>query len=57
LYTGLAVPARFWNKKLSRISQDLPVQYGRPDQLNLKLQSMVRVAEDIVSFALKEKVR
>jgi hypothetical protein len=26
LYTGLVVPARYWNKKLPRISQDLPVQ-------------------------------
>jgi integrase len=56
LYTGLAIPARCWNKKLSRISQYLPVQYGKADQLNLKLQSMIRIAEDIVSFALKENI-
>jgi len=54
LYTGLAVPSRYWNKKLSRISQYLPAQFGKADQLNLKLQGMIRMAEDIVSFALKE---
>jgi integrase len=56
LYTGLAVPPRYWNKKLLRISQDLPAEYGKADQLNLRLQKMVRTAEDIVSFAMQQKV-
>ncbi len=56
LYTGLAVPPRYWNKKLLRISQDLPEEYGKADQLNLQLQKMVRTAEDIVNFALQKKM-
>jgi site-specific recombinase XerD len=56
LYTGLAVPPRYWNKKLLRISQDLPGQYGKADQLNLQVQKMVRTAEDIVNFALQKKM-
>jgi len=56
LYTGLAVPPRYWNKKLLRISQELPGEYGNADQLNLRLQKMIRTAEDIVTFALQQKV-
>jgi site-specific recombinase XerD len=56
LYTGLAVPPRYWNKKLLRISQDLPEEYGKADQLNLLVQKMVRTAEDIVNFALQKKM-
>jgi hypothetical protein len=56
LYTGLAVPPRYWNKKLLRISQDLPEKYGKADQLNLQVQKMVRTAEDIVNFALQKKM-
>jgi hypothetical protein len=55
LFTGLAVPPRYWNKKLLRISQDLPEQYGKAAQLNLQVQKMVRTAEDIVNFALQKK--
>jgi site-specific recombinase XerD len=55
LYTGLAVPPKYWNKKLLRISQELPEQYGKADELNLRLQKMVRTAEDIVSFAIQQK--
>jgi site-specific recombinase XerD len=56
LFTGLAVPPRFWNRRLLRISQDLPAEYGKADQLNLQLQKMLRTAEDIVSFALDQKM-
>jgi len=56
LYTGLAVPPRYWNKKLLRISPDLPEEYRKADQLNLRLQKMIRTAEDIVSYALQQKV-
>jgi len=56
LYTGLAVPPKYWNKKLLRISQELPEQYGKADELNLRLQKMVRTAEDIVSFAIQQKM-
>ncbi len=56
LYSGLAVPARYWNKKQQRISNDLPQQFGQAAELNMRLQKMIRVAEDIVSFALLHKM-
>lgn len=56
LFTGLSIPPRYWNKKLMRISSDLPVQFGKADQMNRQLQQMLRVAEDIVSFALQQQV-
>ncbi len=56
LFTGLAVPPRYWNKRLLRISPDLPPEYGCAEQMNLQLQKMVRKAEDIVSFALEQKM-
>lgn len=56
LNTGLFVPPRYWNKKLLRITQELPEEYGKTDHLNLRLQKMIRTAEDIVSFALQEKL-
>ena len=56
LFTGLAVPPRHWNKRLLRISPDLPPEYGQAEQMNSQLQKMVRKAEDIVSFALEQKM-
>jgi integrase len=56
LYTGLAVPARFWKKKQQKIATDLPQQFGQAAELNMRLQKMIRVAEDIVSFALHHKM-
>jgi integrase len=57
LYTGLSVPRRYWNKKLARISADLPSSFGNGDQLNLQLQKMLRIAEDIISFAIQQKMQ
>jgi len=56
LNTGILVPIRFWNKKLSRISKELPKNYGNSDDLNEELGLMVRKAEDIVSFAIKKHI-
>jgi hypothetical protein len=56
LYTGIALPPRYWNKKLRRISSDLPGSYGNASELNLQLQKMIRVAEDVVTFALQNKM-
>jgi integrase len=56
LFTGIAVPPKFWNKKLQRISPEMPQEYGKADQVNLGLQKMVRTAEDIVAFAVQQKI-
>jgi hypothetical protein len=52
LYTGVAVPARFWSKKQQKVFSDLPQQFGQAAELNMRLQKMIRVVEDIVSFTL-----
>jgi len=56
LCTSLAIPTRYWNKKTQRISPNLPEQYGNADRLNLELQLMIRSTEDIVSYALSQKI-
>jgi len=57
LNTHIAVPTKFWNKKHRRISNDLPSEFGDAMQLNAELGRMIRLAEDIVLFALKKNVR
>lgn len=56
LPTGLSIPANFWNKRLLRISPELPPSFGQADMLNQQLQKMVRSAEDLVTFALGQKM-
>lgn len=57
LPTGIAIPPAFWNKRLKKVSSNLPMDYGVTDQLNAQLQKMVRTAEDTVSYALEKKWR
>lgn len=52
--TEIYVPIRFWNKKYSRISKELPECFGNSDNLNERLSLLLRKAEDIVSFAIKK---
>ena len=56
LFTGLAVPPRYWNKRLLRISPELPADFGNPEQMNLRLQRMIRASEDIVLFAVQKQI-
>ena len=53
LNTGIAIPPNFWNKKLKRVTDKLPDQFGKPDELNSELKRQVRLAEDIITYALK----
>ena len=57
LNTEIAVPSCYWHKKLNRITDDLPSQYGRANELNKELQRQIRLAEDIISVALENKVK
>ena len=56
LNTGIAIPPNYWHKKLNRIVEDLPIQYGKAGDLNKELLRQVSIAEDIISFALESKV-
>ncbi|GAA4729229.1 site-specific integrase [Flavisolibacter ginsenosidimutans] len=55
LNTEIAIPPRYWQKKFSRISEDLPEEYGQAASLNKELQRLLRLAEDIIQFALDKK--
>ena len=55
LDTGIAIPPVFWSKKKTRISDDLPSVFGDADLLNEQLQKSIRIAEDIVTYAIKKR--
>ena len=55
LKTGIYIPARYWNRKPLRISNDLPNNYEAHKILNDKLGIHYRRAEDIVSYAINTK--
>ncbi|MEP7371750.1 MAG: site-specific integrase [Chitinophagaceae bacterium] len=56
LNSGIAIPPTYWNQKRLRINADLPTSYGKADILNEQLQESIRLAQDIVSYALKKKI-
>lgn len=55
LSTDVAIPPNFWNKKMDRISKDLPSHYGEAEFLNSLLTEKLRRAEDIVDHGLKKR--
>jgi hypothetical protein len=52
LNTEITIPPRFWNKKLNRVSDNLPPEVSEAVELNKELQRQIRLAEDIISFAI-----
>jgi hypothetical protein len=56
LNTQVAIPPSFWNKKRTSVSNNLPDSYRAPAELNGELKRMYRIAEDIISFAIKSRV-
>jgi integrase len=56
LNTGIAIPPNFWNKKLKRITDKLPEQFGKAEELNSELKRLLRLAEDIISYALNQGI-
>ncbi len=56
LNTGIAIPPAYWHKKLKRISEKLPEDFGNAESLNAEIKRQMRLAEDIISFALKTKI-
>jgi site-specific recombinase XerD len=56
LDSGIAIPPNFWNLKKLRISDNLLPCIGEADLLNERLQKAIRVAEDILTFAVKNKI-
>ncbi|MEJ7737043.1 MAG: site-specific integrase [Chitinophagaceae bacterium] len=56
LNTEIAIPPNSWNKKRLCIAENLPASFGNVDHLNSELDRMIRLAQDIVSFAAKNKI-
>jgi len=56
LNTEIGIPPTFWNKKKLCISKELPSHYGEPNRLNEDLKRMYRIAEDIISYACRNKI-
>jgi hypothetical protein len=56
LNTEIAIPPNFWNRKKLCVSKELPVCYGCPALLNEELKRMHRIAEDIIFYAIRNKV-
>lgn len=56
LNTEIAIPPNLWNKKLERIAENLPTSFGIANNLNKEIQRQIRLAEDIISYALANKI-
>lgn len=56
LNTDIAIPTKCWNKKHRRISTDLPPEFGEALYLNEELKRLMRLAEDIASYAIKNQL-
>jgi len=56
LNTEIAIPPNFWHKKLKRIIDKLPEQFGKPDDLNKEINRQFQLAETIISFAIEKKM-
>jgi hypothetical protein len=56
LNTEIAIPPAYWNKKTLSISRDLPVIFGDFSELNKELKRMMRLAEDIIDFAIQKSI-
>ena len=53
--TDVTIPPQYWNKRLERINETLPHQFGDVDKLQILLTQKLRKAEDMVSYALKQR--
>ena len=53
LNTEIPIPPGCWNKKLQRVSENLPSEYGKPPFLNKELHRQLRLAEDIITYGFE----
>ena len=56
LNTEIAIPPAYWNKKQLTIKENLPADFGDVDALKVLLKQKIRYAEDLVEFAVKNKI-
>jgi site-specific recombinase XerD len=53
LNTEISIPPGSRNKKLQRVSDNLPLEYGRALALNKELHRQLRLAEDIINYGFE----
>lgn len=53
LNTEISIPPSYWNRKLQRISENLPQEYGKSSLLNKELYRQLRLAEDIINYGFE----
>jgi integrase len=56
LNTGIGIPPAFWNKRRECVSNNLPPAFGKSEQLNEEIKRMVRLADDIITFATRSEM-
>ncbi len=56
LNTEIAIPSNYWNEVKLQISEKLPISFGKYVELNKELRRIMRIAEDIVCFAIEKKI-
>nr|WP_262697041.1 Arm DNA-binding domain-containing protein [Chitinophaga alhagiae] len=56
LHTGIKIPPAYWNKKQRCISDELPSEVGNHEELNIELRRQFRIAEDLVTHAIRNKM-
>ena len=56
LNTEVGIPPNFWNKRKLSLADNLPLHYRGARPLNEDLKRMYRIAEDIVSYAVNNKI-
>jgi len=57
LNTEIAIPPKYWSRRHRRINDDLPEAYGIPQVLNDKIIELLRKAEDIINYGVKNDVK
>lgn len=56
LNTEIAIPSNYWNEVKLQISEKLPISFSKYVELNKELRRIMRIAEDIVCFAIEKKI-
>jgi hypothetical protein len=56
LNTEIKIPSEFWNSKKRCIKNALPSNYGCANHLNDEVNRMLRIAEDLIRYALRNKI-
>jgi len=56
LFTGIKIPAQYWNEKKAMISNVLPPAIGDYEEMNNELFRLKRLVEDMILYASKNNI-